>query len=280
MHDREEHLVPIGRFSQLTRLSLKALRLYDENGLLRPALVDAETGYRYYRAEQRRRASFIRLLRSLEMPLDQIREVLDASGSGDASARLTDWWTTREASVEAGRRTVLLIQRLMKGQEDTMGFDVKVKDVPAQPALSRQGRMTVERLEPFITSTCDALHEEAIRLGARPAGSPMTVFHGEVNTESDGPVEVCLPLDRAVTPSDTFAATQLAGGPVAYTMVDAAHADFPEILEAYDAVSAFIEARGHEVAASPREIYLVPREGYADAAERGQPVFEIDWPIR
>ncbi len=41
-----KNLVPIGRFSTICRLSLKALRLYDEMGLLRPALVDPGSGYR------------------------------------------------------------------------------------------------------------------------------------------------------------------------------------------------------------------------------------------
>jgi DNA-binding transcriptional MerR regulator len=43
-----KNLLPIGRFSQLTRLTIKALRLYDELGLLRPAYVDPDTAYRYY----------------------------------------------------------------------------------------------------------------------------------------------------------------------------------------------------------------------------------------
>lgn len=46
----------IGAFSRLSRLSLKALRLYDSLGLLPPVWVDAESGYRYYAAEQLERA--------------------------------------------------------------------------------------------------------------------------------------------------------------------------------------------------------------------------------
>ncbi len=61
-------LVPIGRFSKVARLSVKALRRYDEQGLLRPALVDRDTGYRYYALSQALEAERIRLLRSLELP--------------------------------------------------------------------------------------------------------------------------------------------------------------------------------------------------------------------
>src|SRR5581483_11905262 len=63
-------LMPIGRFARLTGLSVKALRHYDELGLLPPAAVDPETGYRSYATAQVERAEAIRLLRQLELPLD------------------------------------------------------------------------------------------------------------------------------------------------------------------------------------------------------------------
>jgi DNA-binding transcriptional MerR regulator len=69
--------VQIGRFARLTGLTVKALRHYDELGLLRPAAVDPETGYRTYAPEQVGRAETIRLLRRLEVPLEQIAELLD-----------------------------------------------------------------------------------------------------------------------------------------------------------------------------------------------------------
>jgi DNA-binding transcriptional MerR regulator len=67
----------IGRFARLTGLTVKALRHYDEIGLLRPAAVDADTGYRTYAAEQVERAELIRMLRQLEVPLDEIALLLD-----------------------------------------------------------------------------------------------------------------------------------------------------------------------------------------------------------
>jgi DNA-binding transcriptional MerR regulator len=69
--------VQIGRFSRLTGLTVKALRHYDDLGLLKPAEVDPETGYRTYAPEQVERAETIRLLRQLEIPLEDIAKVLD-----------------------------------------------------------------------------------------------------------------------------------------------------------------------------------------------------------
>lgn len=70
------NLLPIGAFSNATQLSAKALRLYAAQGILVPARVDAETGYRYYRPEQVRDARLVRLLRELDMPLAEIATLI------------------------------------------------------------------------------------------------------------------------------------------------------------------------------------------------------------
>jgi DNA-binding transcriptional MerR regulator len=69
-------LLSIGAFSAATQLSAKALRLYAEHGILAPAKVDAETGYRYYRSDQVHQARLIRMLRELDMPLAALAEAL------------------------------------------------------------------------------------------------------------------------------------------------------------------------------------------------------------
>ncbi|MFB9688840.1 MerR family DNA-binding transcriptional regulator [Amycolatopsis plumensis] len=67
------NMVSIGEFSRLSRLSAKALRLYGELGLLVPAHVDAETGYRWYAVTQLDHARLVASLRRAEVPLARIR---------------------------------------------------------------------------------------------------------------------------------------------------------------------------------------------------------------
>ncbi len=62
-------LLSIGAFARATRLTPKALRLYDELGLLPPALVDPASGYRFYDPAQLERAQLVAWLRRLGMPL-------------------------------------------------------------------------------------------------------------------------------------------------------------------------------------------------------------------
>src|SRR3954468_18058317 len=72
-----EELLLIGEFAVRSLLSAKALRLYDEAGLLVPVRVDAVTGYRGYAPDQVERGRMIAYLRFLQMPLARIQEVLD-----------------------------------------------------------------------------------------------------------------------------------------------------------------------------------------------------------
>ncbi|MFC6707015.1 MerR family transcriptional regulator [Flexivirga alba] len=73
----QSSLLTIGAFARLVGLSSSALRFYDDCGLLHPQEVDAASGYRYYSAEQERRASTISRLRGIGLPLHDIRTVLD-----------------------------------------------------------------------------------------------------------------------------------------------------------------------------------------------------------
>ncbi|WP_262496164.1 MerR family transcriptional regulator [Nonomuraea sp. SYSU D8015] len=104
----EEDLLPIGQFARLSRLSVKQLRHYDELGLLRPAYVDPESGYRYYRAAQAREALSIGLLRSLDVPLPVVGRVL--TGSPDALKAVRDGL---EAELARRRRTLAALERVM-----------------------------------------------------------------------------------------------------------------------------------------------------------------------
>ena len=83
-----DDLLSIGRFGRQTGLTIEALRHYDELGVLKPALVDPVTGYRRYRPAQLEHAREAAWLRSLDMPLDQVRRWLDPTTSDDARADL------------------------------------------------------------------------------------------------------------------------------------------------------------------------------------------------
>ncbi|MEV7802342.1 MerR family transcriptional regulator [Microbispora sp. NPDC088329] len=105
-------LLTIGTFARAARLSPKALRLYDELGLLRPAAVDGESGYRYYDPGQLEQARLIAWLRQIGMPLARIRQVCDLPAP-DAAEEVAAYWRQVTAETEArGRLAAFLVDHL------------------------------------------------------------------------------------------------------------------------------------------------------------------------
>lgn len=129
-----ENLLPIGRFSRMCQLSIKSLRRYDDLGLLHPAHVDRDTGYRYYSVAQAAEAETIRLLRAVDMPLAEIREVLSASGLEERRTRLQRHQERLRERIADQQRALSLLERLI--EEDEMSYTVEIKQQIEQPYVS------------------------------------------------------------------------------------------------------------------------------------------------
>ncbi|KUN83683.1 hypothetical protein AQJ66_17815 [Streptomyces bungoensis] len=121
-------LLTIGAFARASRLSPKALRLYDELELLRPARVDPYSGYRYYAVEQLRQARLVAWLRRLGMPLAEIRAVCalgraerDGGTPGrrlgeDAAREIRAYWARVEAETAVRRDLAAFLVDQLTGE--------------------------------------------------------------------------------------------------------------------------------------------------------------------
>src|SRR5665213_462886 len=94
--------ISIGEFARRSRLSVKALRLYDELGVLVPARVDGASGYRYYDVAQLEQARLVAMLRQLGFPLAIIKELL-VCDPVDAPARIAAQWREVESAHDTRR---------------------------------------------------------------------------------------------------------------------------------------------------------------------------------
>ncbi|MEZ7154397.1 MerR family transcriptional regulator [Streptomyces sp. MAD19A] len=112
-------LLTIGAFAKASRLSPKALRLYDELGLLTPARVDPDTGYRRYAPEQLEQARLVAWLRRLGMPLARIRRVC-ALEPGEAAGEIRAYWARVEADTAARRDLAAFLVDHLNGKDPTM----------------------------------------------------------------------------------------------------------------------------------------------------------------
>ncbi|MFD7615962.1 MerR family transcriptional regulator [Streptomyces sp. NPDC059802] len=117
-------LLTIGTFAKASRLSPKALRLYDELGLLTPARVDPVSGYRLYAPEQLDRARLVAWLRRLGMPLARIQHVCTLE-SAAAAQEIRAFWARVEADTVARRDLASFLIDHLSWKDPTMSPTTK-----------------------------------------------------------------------------------------------------------------------------------------------------------
>jgi DNA-binding transcriptional MerR regulator len=244
----------ISTFASRTRLSSKALRLYDSMGLLTPAFVDEQSSYRYYGEEQVEKAKLIGLLRQLEMPLNHIAEILALQGS-EASRAIALYWQSVEADVKVKRRLVHYLENYLEDRGATM-FEVQTRHVPQQKVLTIQSNVYVKDVSKFIVNALDTLYGYLLKMNLGTSPTNFVVYHGKVDEDSDGPVEVCVPFTGSLEPEGTIRIRLEPTHQEAYTRLTKAQVVFPGILEAYDGVFKHLQIHGKTVSSAPREVYF------------------------
>jgi DNA-binding transcriptional MerR regulator len=256
MNQRND-LLSISKFADLTRLSLKALRLYNQLGLLQPPHTDPQNGYRYYEPDQLPRARMIRTLRDMDMPLAEIRRVLAVTDVSQAQAELVI-----RQYLEARTRQLKQIQLLarqfiqqLKPEANAMTLEVEVKEIPTQHIISITRHHKLNGLSDQIQKDCGALFTLAQAAGVTPIGAPFGIYHGAISEQEDGPIETCVPVNGPVEGKGDIEAKQLEGGKAACVVITGEQCHYPELLEAYDAAVDWISKNGFETTQPPREVW-------------------------
>ncbi|MFE9426822.1 MerR family transcriptional regulator [Kitasatospora sp. NPDC006697] len=273
--DPEGELLSSGEFARRSRLSAKALRLYEQQGLLVPDEVDAANRYRRYRADRLGDARLIVWLRRLDMPLAEVARVL-AAPAAERAGLVAAHWDAAEARFAAQRHLAAHVRELVSGNEggQVMTENVRTREVPAQLVLTEQRHLTPEELPGWIGASITRLIAAAAPYGG-PVGVPFVVYHGEVDLDSDGPVEACVPVDPALAGHADLPTRQEPAHREAYLRIAKAQVEFPQILSAFETVAQWLRERGETASAGPREIYFADW----DAAGPQDEVCDIAFPL-
>lgn len=268
-------LLSIGEFARQARLTPKALRLYDEIGLLRPAAVDPWHGHRRYQPEQIGVARLIGMLRGAGMSLADIGLLLaDVTGGTDrAAARLDEYLTGLEVQHTSRRFLIRHIHAILR-EEDAPMFPVQTRHVPAQRVMSMQRRLRAPETEGFVAEVKKAFHEHLA--GTKPTGPFTLIFHGIVDQESDGPLEAVIGCPDDVQATDLIGIRTEPAHDEAYTTITKTQWEFPAILAAYDAVACSPAAKDRPGSRlSCREVYLADPSAIGDS----DPICDIAFPL-
>jgi DNA-binding transcriptional MerR regulator len=250
-------LVGIGDFSKMTFLSVKALRHYHEVGLLAPAEIDPDTGYRRYDAAQVPTAQVIRRLRELEMSLDEVRAVIDAPDVGARNAAIGAHLRRMEGELEQTRETVKSLRLLLDDAAAApvaVGFRV---DAPAR-VLAIRDEIAYEDMFGWLDEAFAELHA-AVERRTDPDGA---LFSSELMEDELGEIVAVVPGTGAAT--GRVHALELPR--VEYAV--AVHTGPPEEVDrTYGALGTVVAERAIGVHGPLRENYL------------GDDRIEICWPV-
>lgn len=263
----------IGAFAREARLTLKALRLYDALGLLLPAFVDPQSGYRFYEQGQLERARLIGLLRQLDMPISRIAGVLERSGAAAAQA-IGAYWREVEQDAAIKRQLVSYLEGDLRGKGEHM-YEVKMREVPEQKVVTLERHASVKDLPNFSQEAFRTLYGALAKAGVQACGPGLVIFHGKVDEDNDGPVEVCVPFEGMLEPPGEARIRLERAHREAFTTVTKSQWAFPGILGAYDAVYDALQERGLQMGGSPREVYFVSPDAVGD----DQPVCDVAYPV-
>jgi DNA-binding transcriptional MerR regulator len=185
----------IGEFARRSQLSAKALRLYDELGLLPPARVDDDSGYRFYEPGQLEQARLITALRRLQVSLAEIKTIVGLRPA-EAAERIRELWAATELEHTARRALAAYLIDDLSGKRSVM-YEVNTRDIPDRSLLCLKRNVASEQ-------AAWALGKEFVgvlrrrRLPPPPmqgrAGAWFCIYWGEVSEDSDGPLEWCRPV--------------------------------------------------------------------------------------
>jgi DNA-binding transcriptional MerR regulator len=187
--------ISIGEFARRSRLSLKALRLYDERGVLVPSRVDHASGYRYYDTAQLDDARLVVMMRELQLPLKAVKELL-ACDPADAAKRIAEHWRDVEAAHDARRELADYLVSRMSGIRPVM-YEVATREMPERSLLCLKRTVAVQEQWAFGKEFIAIMRERPLPKIDGREGASFCIYWSHPSADGDGLIEWCGPVPEA-----------------------------------------------------------------------------------
>jgi len=270
----------IGEFARLGGVSVRTLRHYDEIGLLRPATVDPDTGYRGYSAAQLGQINRIMALKELGLSLAQVRRLLDGVTVGELRGMLLLRRAQLEHELDQHKNQLFGVESRLRSiaREDGMpADDIVAKTIPATGVVAIAGRAPgfgAGNIVPVVNQLVAQFDQLGIHNRVKEAG-PRIIFYEREHDEdvtvflalpvAEPPAELPAPARYHVLP-EIEAAVAVRSGPAASI--------FPMV---YQDLVRWIEEHGYRPVDGPgREVWVHDKD---DLTEPGPQVIEIQLPF-
>ncbi|HEX3490638.1 MAG TPA: MerR family transcriptional regulator [Streptosporangiaceae bacterium] len=261
----------IGAFSRLTHLSIKTLRYYHEVGLLAPAVVDPDTGYRYYQPGQAHSAHLVRRFRDLGLPVADVKAVLAAPDVTARDVILAGHLDRMREQLRQTEAAVDSLRRMLEGGSAAVSIEERV--LKGGPAISFDADVLRADVSAWWWDALAGLRATATAAGLEQAGPAGGLFDDELFTQDAGHARVYLPVRDSPALDGTGLRWELPAGRFAVALHPGVHRD---VDRTYAALGTWAAAHGRDGAGPVRERYLADPLVTPDTA-RWQT--EICWPL-
>lgn len=263
--------VAIGDFSQMTHLSVTALRHYHEVGLLHPAEIDPDSGYRFYAPEQVQIAQVIRRFRDLGMPLDEIRDVLHAPDAAARNQVIVTHMQRMESQLAATQAVVASLRSLL--EQAPASIAVSHRLVSSTWAVAICEEVSFPDLDSWLGPAQREIDAVLAATAVPPAGPRAALYSAEFFQLEAGDVTAYVPVSDDVPTSGRARMLQV---PAAELAVAVHRGSLADLDQTYGALGTYVTEREIGVDGPIREHYLVSE---FDTDDESRYVTEVGWPV-
>ncbi|HRY76272.1 MAG TPA: GyrI-like domain-containing protein, partial [Methanoregulaceae archaeon] len=251
----------IGRFSQITRLSRKALRLYDDRGILVPEVKELCTGYRYYTGPQIARGVSIKTLCGLGFSLPEITALLAAKDSHDTRT-IRELFGERRAKIRSEVHRLQQIEAILNDEDAPLELiymspdNPVIKEIPPQRVVGKQGQGSYgETITRLMGDLCRQIFSpENQRNGLKVVGPFMTLYYDSDYREKDATIECAAPVTGRISLTDpAMEVRTIPGGTFLTLLFKGPHMG---LHSAWTRIGAYAEEHGYIPTGPHREVYL------------------------
>jgi len=256
-------MLKIGDFSRLARVTIKALRHYDELGLLKPVRIDSFTGYRYYSADQLPRLHRIIALKDMGLSLEEIARLLQDDVS---IMHILDLLHSKQEVIK--RRLEDESERLKRVEDWTSEvekenklpvYEIIIKRVPPVRVLSVRAMIpntfdvkpVVDKIFPVLTAMTDYIFQS----NAQIVGPLIGIDYGEISEEANFDIELAFPVSQYVPSRGKYQCKELPGYDQMVTTIHKGGVNSGT--PANIALAKWFEANPYQTIGPRREIYLI-----------------------
>ena len=263
-------LYKIGMFAAINHITVKTLRFYEEQGLLMPALIHPETGYRYYTLSQMAVLHQITALKQAGFTLEEIARI---NSGADEEAVLMKKKSELLAKIAELTKQIAAVDGYLSEKRGGLSVPVLIKTVPETTVAYMSVRLKAYDGRFDRMPEMGELMEKAGCTCALPEYC-FTNYPEPGFRETDIPVEICEAVVEAKEETGDLKFKTLPEIQAACVFHKGSYRTFSE---SYEAVLRYIEENGYEIAGEIRESYI---DGVWNQDDESRWLSEIQVPVR